>query len=220
MKLDQHGLPRGFEPKAVLVRLGIASVLAVSLAILLAKPTATALLPLYRAMLERIADDYRILFLGVAMEGADSAIRLDVTLVHAIVVMGHLVLPTPQVAANATIMIGNIMQPVTVGLIAILAWPARCWRIVLLRLPFLVLLDLIETVLDIPLLLTGNLWGLFLDNLAPGNWSPLTLWVDFLENGGRFALGIATALVSIAGANYVARKSRIAFRPAITRTGV
>ncbi len=201
---------------AMLVRLVIASVLVLSLAIVFAKPIATALLPLYSEVLERITGDYHILFLGLASEGPDSVIRLDVTLARAIAVGGHLVLPNPDGTANATTLIGNILQPVTVGLIAILAWPARSWRINLLRLPFLVLLGLIETMLDIPLLLAGELWGLFLDNLAPGSWSPLTAWADFLENGGRLALGIAIALASIAAANHVARKSKMALRPILS----
>lgn len=213
MKPAQVDLQDAFAPKAMLVRLVIVVALVLTLATLFAKPIASALLPLYREVLERITDDYHILFLGLSTEGADSVIRVDVTLARTIVVGDHLVFPNPKGVANASTLIGYILQPFTVGLIAILVWPARSWRINLLRLPFLVLLALIETMLDIPLLLTGELWGLFIDNLAPGNWSPLTAWADFLENGGRLALGIAIALASIAAANHVALKSRLASRP-------
>jgi len=216
MSVGRHGLLHGFETTAMLVRLVIVSVLVLPMAIFFAKPITTALLPLYGAVLERVAVDYRILYIGLATEGADSVIRLDVTLAHTIAVRGHLVFPDPQGAANATTLVGNILQPLTVGLIAILTWPARSWRINLLRLPVLVLLCLIETMLDIPLMLAGELWGLFLDNLAPGSWSPLTVWVDFLENGGRLALGLTTALASIAAANYVARKSKMAVPPILS----
>jgi len=60
----------------------------------------------------------------------------------------------------------------------------------------LLLLALIETVLDIPLLLAGELRELFLDNLSPGNWSALTVWADFLQGGGRFAMGLVAAITS------------------------
>ncbi len=202
-----------FTPKAMLVRMVISAALVLPLAILFAKPIATVLLPLYSWVLEGLADDYRILFLGLTTEGADRVIRLNVTIAHAIVVGDHLVFPNPHGVANASTLSGYILQPFSVGLIAILAWPARSWRIILLRVPFLMLLCLIETVLDIPLLLTGELWSLFLDNLAPGSWSPLTAWTAFLDNGGRLVLGIAAALYSIVAADYAARKSKMILRP-------
>lgn len=191
----------------LLFRLIAASVLVLSLDVAFAKPIATALLPFYSTVFQWIAGDYRIVFLGLATEGADSVIRLDVALAHAIAVRGHLVMPDPQGAANVTTMIGHILQPATAGLIAILAWPARSGRIILLRFPPLIMLCLAETMLDIPLFFAGELWGLFIDNLSPGSWSPLLAWADFLENGGRFALGLAAGLASVTAADYAARKS-------------
>jgi hypothetical protein len=107
-----------------------------------------------------------------------------------------------QGIASVTTMIGNIFQPGMVGLIAVMAWPSGSWRIVLLRLIILLLLALIETVLDIPLLLVGELWGLFLDNLSPGNWSALTAWAAFLQDGGRVVMGLAAAIACIAASEY------------------
>ena len=201
MSGDQHDLLRGSSPAAILVRLTVASVLLLPLA-LLAKPIAIELFPLYRMVFELISGDFRILYLGLSYEGADSVIRMDVTLSRTIAVAGHLVVANPQGIANVTTMVGNIFQPVMVGLIAILGWPSGSWRIVLLRLIILLLLALIETVLDIPLLLAGELRELFLDNLSPGNWSALTVWADFLQGGGRFAMGLVAAITSIAASGY------------------
>lgn len=201
---DPHDLLRGSHPTAIFVRLTVASVLLLPLA-LFAKPIAIELFPLYRMMFELITGDFRILYFGLSFEGADSVIRMDVTLSRTIAVAGHLVVANPQGIANVTTMIGNIFQPVMVGLIAILAWPSGSWRIVLLRLIALLLLALIETALDIPLLLTGELWELFLDNLSPGNWSALTVWADFLQGGGRFAMGLVAAIASIAVSGYATK---------------
>jgi hypothetical protein len=201
MSGDQHDLLRGSSPAAILVRLTVASVLLLPLA-LLAKPIAIELFPLYRMVFELISGDFRILYLGLSYEGADSVIRMDVTLSRTIAVAGHLVVANPQGIANVTTMVGNIFQPVMVGLIAILGWPSGSWRIVLLRLIILLLLALIETVLDIPLLLAGELRELFLDNLSTGNWSALTVWADFLQGGGRFAMGLVAAITSIAASGY------------------
>jgi hypothetical protein len=161
------------------------------------------LLPLYRAAFQLIDSDFRILSLGLSMEGADHVIRLNVTLSHAIVVAGHLVMANPEGIASATTLIGNVFQPLTIGLIAVLTWPSRSWLNVSLRVMILISLLLIETAVDIPLLLAGNLWGLFLDNLSPGSWSPLTSWADFLQGGGRYAAGLMAAIISIATSDFV-----------------
>ena len=195
------------EPAAVLLRLIGVSALLLTIVIFFAGPIAKSLLPLYRAVFELITSDYRILFLGLSFEGADSVIRLDVTLAHAIAVEGHLVMAHPDGVATVTTMIGNIFQPAVVGLVAILTWPAASWRCVILRLSILMLLCLLESMLDIPLLLAGELWGVFLDNLSPGHWSALTAWADFLQGGGRYALGLTAAIFSIASANYATSHS-------------
>jgi hypothetical protein len=204
MIAEQNDWLRGSNPAAILVRLTVASVLLLPLA-LFAKPIAIVLFPLYRMTFELITGDFRILFLGLSYEGADSVIRLDVTLSRTIAVAGHLVVANPEGIANVTTMVGNIFQPVMGGLIAILAWPSGSWLIVLLRLTVLLLLALIETVLDIPLLLAGELWGLFLDNLSPGSWSALTAWADFLQGGGRLAMGLVAAIASIAASRYATK---------------
>jgi hypothetical protein len=195
------------KPTSVLLRLTGTSVFLLLIVIFFARPIAISLLPLYRAVFELIASDYRILFLGLSFEGADSVIRMDVTLSHAIAVEGHLVMANPEGVATVTTMIGNIFQPVMAGLVAILTWPFCSWRDVTLRLTILILLCLLETTLDIPLFMAGELWGVFLDNLAPGNWSVLTGWADFLQGGGRFALGLTASIFSIAAANYACRSA-------------
>jgi hypothetical protein len=205
MKAKLRSLPSASTSAAILVRVAFATALLLALVIFCAKPIAIALLPLYRMVFELITGDFRILYLGLSYEGADSVIRMDVTLSRTIAVAGHLVVANPQGIANVTTMVGNLFQPVMVGLIAILAWPFGSWRIVLLRLIILLLLALIETILDIPLLLAGELWGLFFDNLPPGSWSALTVWADFLQGGGRFVMGLAAATGSIAASEYATK---------------
>lgn len=205
MNGDQHDLLRGSHPTAIFVRLTVTSVLLLPIVALFAKPIVLELLPLYRMVFELITGDFRILYLGLSYEGADSVIRMDVTLSRTIAVAGHLVVANAQGIASVTTLLGNIFQPGMVGLIAIMAWPSGSWRIVLLRLIVLLLLALIETIVDIPLLLAGELWGLFLDNLSPESWSALTAWADFLQGGGRFVMGFAAAIASIAASGYATK---------------
>jgi hypothetical protein len=204
MNKDQHDLLRGSHPTAIFVRLTVTSILLLPLFALFAKPIVLELLPLYSRVFELITGDFRILFFGLSYEGADSVIRMDVTLSRTIAVAGHLVVANAQGVASVTTMIGNIYQPGMVGLIAIMAWPSASWRSVMLRLIVLLLLALIETIVDIPLLLAGELWGLFLDNVSPGSWSPLTAWSVFLQGGGHFVMGLVAAITSIAASEYAA----------------
>lgn len=208
MRVKTEELLRGSFPTAILARLAVASILLLPLVIYLAKPIVTVLLPVYRAVFELLAGDYRILFLGFSFEGADSVIRMNVTLSHATAVAGHLVMANPQGVATVTIMVGNLFQTVMIGLIAVLTWPSASGRIVFLRMFILIFLSLVETILNTPLLLAGELWGIFVDNLSPESWSPLVAWVDFLQSGGRYVIGLMAAIISIAAAEYPTHKHR------------
>ncbi len=187
-----------FKAAALVIRLLLASVLLIGIVIYFADNIAVSLLPLYRDIFQIISSDFTVLFLGLSKEGADHVIRLNVSLPHAIAVAGHLVMPHPEAVATVSTLVGNIFHPLAVGLIFVLTWPAYSWKNFIIRLLTLLLLLFLETIVDVPLLLGGNLWGVFLDNLSPGSWSPLTAWADFLQGGGRYALGIAAAVASIA----------------------
>ena len=47
--------------------------------------------------------------------------------------------------------------------------------------------------LDVPMVLWASLWQLHVDAFAPGLFSPLLLWLDFVQGGGRMALGLVCA---------------------------
>lgn len=186
------------QPHPTLFRLLIATALALPLLIWFAKPIVTALLPFYRAVFELIGDDYRILFLGLATQGADSVIRLDVTLAKPVLLAGQFILPDARGSANVTTLVGHALQPLAVALIVILAWSCQKWQAMVLRLAALIPLLTVTLALDVPFVFAAELWGLLLDGVAPGTWSPMLAWSSFLQGGGRIALGMTAALVSIA----------------------
>jgi hypothetical protein len=198
------------KPSAILLRLIIYSALLVPLVIIFTQPIASLLLPLYRIVFELIARDYRILFLGFSVEGADTVIQLDVTLSHTITIADQLVFANPQGLASVTTMLGNIFHPLMIGLITAFTWPSYSLRALIWRIGILIFFLLIENVLDIPLLFAGELWGVFLDNLSPGRWSLLTAWANFLQGGGFFAAGLIVAIASIVVSDFAARTKDIA----------
>jgi hypothetical protein len=81
-----------------------------------------------------------------------------------------------------------------------LAWPVR-WRgrgsaaewalATAVRLPCLALAIALIWAIDVPLVLWANIWRFHVDAFAPGLFSPLLLWADFLQSGGRLAAAMA-----------------------------
>jgi hypothetical protein len=195
------------QPRPTLLRLVIVAALVLPLLIFFVKPTVDTLLPFYRAVFELIGDDYRILSLGLATQGADSVIRLDVTLAKPILLAGQFILPDERGSANVTTLVGHALQPLAVALIVLLAWPCQKWQTMALRLTVLVPLLIVTLAIDVPFVFAAELWGLFLDRLAPGTWSPMLEWSTFLLGGGRIALGLTAALVSVAIPELMSTKS-------------
>jgi len=159
------------------------------------------ILPLFRWELGVLDDHYKIVQLGLATQGADGVIRLDVTLQRPVFVSGHLVLPDPRGRANVTTLSGNVLQPVIVFLALLVAWPARGWTETAARTCCGLLLLPVLMMVDVPFVLMGELWALLLDRHAPTSFSPVIAWKEFLQGGGRLALaftagGLAIVLAS------------------------
>ena len=56
---------------------------------------------------------------------------------------------------------------------------------------------------DVPLVLWSGLGGLFVDAADPNGFSPLLIWTDFLQSGGRIALAVMLgALAGNRAANF------------------
>lgn len=155
------------------------------------------LLPLFRWELGVLDDHYRIVHLGLATQGADGVIRLDVTLQRPVFVSGHLVLPDPRGRASVTTLTGNALQSAIVFTALAVAWPARGWTEAAARACCWMLLLPALLMLDIPFVLTGELWALLLERHAPASPSPLVAWKEFLQGGGRLALAIAAGGLAI-----------------------
>lgn len=165
-----------------------------------------ALLPTYRWSLGLIDDHYRILYLGLADQGADAVIRLDVALQRPLIVGRHLVMPDPRGHAHVTTLSGHAIQPLVVFAAGLVAWPAHVRLDWMLRFACGVPLGWLLAAVDVPSVLSAELWALFVDRFTPGLHSPLLLWKDFLQGGGRFALSCSAAVTAIIFSQSVASR--------------
>ena len=156
------------------------------------------LLPAFSKLIGMLDDHYRIILLKTGTKGADTVVRLDVTLAKPIFLNGHLIMPHARGLATATTTIGTILQIPLVSLGLILAWPVQRAVEHLQRLGFALLLILPVLLFDTPLLLWASLWDLHVHSMEPDRFSPLLIWQHFLIGGGRLAIGITLGIAPIA----------------------
>lgn len=183
---------------AIMLRLVLAAALILPISIFCADAIAQMLMPFYRAMFELLGGDYRILFFGLTGHGVNSVIRVDVSLAHTIVAGGHVMWADPRGMAHVSTLAVQAMQPAATALIAVLGWPCLSLSRGFYRLSSLAFFLLLITLLDVPFLFAGEVWGTLLDQTSPVTGSPLLYWSQFLQGGGRLALGIFAALASLA----------------------
>jgi hypothetical protein len=160
-----------------------------------------AVLPLLRWTFEHLADQYRVVEFGLAATATDHVIQLKVTLARIIMVGTHPVYPNPDAHATISTLSAHVLQPWIVGLASLLAWPVNAMRVIrelTVRFAMGALLLSVVTAIDVPVLLVAELSDIFTSAFAPGEINLLTLWVRFLEEGGRYVLGIAAAWVAVA----------------------
>jgi hypothetical protein len=155
------------------------------------------LLNIYEWEIRTFADQYRILNFGLDNEGFDRVVRLKVTLAHLILIEGNFLIPDVRGNANASTSIGHIWQMFIVCLAMILSWPTINVRTYFIRLLVAFPVLLLLTMLDIPFALLASLWDLVIQNTAQDTFSWLVLWNNFLELGGRLALGLSSGMFVI-----------------------
>jgi hypothetical protein len=143
-----------------------------------------------------IDDRFDILFLGLDHTAQDTVIRLRTNLTKLLVVGTHVVYPHPKGWLEVTTTVGAMLQPLTIGLALVGAWPAKA-RTRLLRLLLVAVLGLAFMLLDIPLTLHAYTWDMFIERYDPGHVSPLMLAHRFLHGGGRLAVGLILAALAI-----------------------
>lgn len=161
-------------------------------------PFIEALLPAIQAEVAWLDDTYRIERLYLDQQGADRVIRIVVGLDHCVVLEGVAHCGHPLALANASTLAGHLTMPLVLLATVSLAWPCSQWRTLMLRLLTLLPASAVMLSVDVPFVLWAALWSLHVDAFAPHILSPLLIWSQFLQGGGRIALALILACVTIA----------------------
>lgn len=167
------------------------------------REAARLLLPLLHGALVVVADDFEIRRFELVDERANASIGALAVLRRSLFLGGQAIVPDGNQAMVVGTTIGTVLQPVMVLLMLVLAWPAGRAELAL-RLLVAAALTLPLLLLDTPLSLAAWLWDAQIKAYEPGRASLLVDWNVFLNGGGRLALGLIAAALSIALAQRLA----------------
>ncbi len=148
------------------------------------------LIPLFRWQISNLGDGYRILGFNIDCLNKECAYSLKVTLSKPVYVNGQFIFPNENGFANASSIVNRVWQELVLFLSFIYSWPGR-WSQYVLRSLVAIPLLLVMLMFDTPLVLLSALWQIILEQLGKEDFSSLVLWDNFLEGGGRLAMGLA-----------------------------
>lgn len=157
-------------------------------------PLTESLLPAIEAEFKWLDDTYDIKKLYVDREGADQVVRIVVSQARCIVLIDRAFCGDPRGRANASTLIGNITLPAVLLVSLVLAWPVTRSTELVWRAVFMPIGLALVWALDVPFVLWSAIWSLHVDAFAPGMFSPLLIWGQFLQGGGRMVLAILLGL--------------------------
>lgn len=148
------------------------------------------LLPAAKAQIEALEPAYLVNEMGYSHGRADTVVRARIRQVQCLNFSGRTLCPESEAWAEVTCPAGGFFVSLIVMAATCLAWPARSmleypWRAVVV-----LLAGAVVWVADIPLQLWAVAWALQHEALAPTVPSPLLIWTEFLQGGGRIALAL------------------------------
>lgn len=183
--------------RSVALRLGLAMVALLSVVTLSGEAVVRLCLPAYGMVFTWIAPEFRLIDLAIAADGADRVVRADVTLDRVVMLGSRVFSPDPRGRAYASTLALNAIQGPMVAMLTAVAWPVRCRAQIAWRLLLVIPVAGSAMLFDAPCVLAAELWKILLDAAATDRWSALVAWKNFLQGGGRHALGIALGAAAV-----------------------
>ena len=162
---------------------------------------ASTLLPFLEWEISLIAPQYHLIKLDVKHQGGEAVFKANIITRHPLQIAGQDI--PSGLPMECSTLVGHLWQPL------ILLLSAVCTAGLLRRthLPLTLLLTIIAAgaliMIDVPFVLVGALEDMTLSVTSPSTeWhSAWVMWMNFLNGGGRLALGFAAALsvLSVSG---------------------
>lgn len=167
---------------------------------LLREPVVRLLTPALARAVALLDDRFTIVSVERLSEGK-AMLRFGADLRHPVQVGSQRVSPLARPGVPAPLQVdcdaSAVLEYCMLQLIVVLAWPAAQWRELAVRLAISVPLAAVLLLLDIPFGVVADLWGLLIDNFAPGTFSPWRLWSFVMLDGGGLMLALVFGAIAI-----------------------
>lgn len=199
--------------KLLSLRLVLSTAVVLAAANFAARDVVVLLIPALSWALGLVAADFRILGFEFVTDHDNASIVALALLDHTIILGGRAIVPdgvSPMIVGTT---VGTVMQPLLAALVLVIAWPAGRLEM-LLRIALAAVLVFGVLMADTPFSMAAWLWKVQLQAHDPGGASPLVWWSLFLDGGGRLALGLIAAVISIALAQQACACARFPSREA------
>lgn len=180
-----------------IVRFALIALVLASLSFRFGAQLTESLLPAIQSEFEWLDDTYEIKGLYLDREGADQVVRIVVSQARCLVLRDRAFCGDPRGRANASTLLGNITLPAVLLLALVLAWPVARPSELVFRMILAPISLALMWALDVPFVLWSAIWSLHVDAFAPDMFSPLLIWSQFLQGGGRLVLAILFGLMVV-----------------------
>jgi len=183
IRMKPASLPTHFAwlPRIVLLAAMLAA------AMLLLQFYARLWLPLITLVVQQLLPEFLITHAQVMHTNAEWLIAFDLATRHSIAVAQGVI--PPGTVINASTLAGHTLKAPLVLAAAIVLWPLPHWHLQLQRTGLSLSAIVVLTLLDIPFMIAGAVGTLF----DAHNF--LTVWMQWLDGGGRFALALVVAVL-------------------------
>lgn len=157
------------------------------------------LIPLLHWEITHLEDNFNILFFGITNTQGASNIELNVVFNHDIVINQASQAVTSNFFGSAGLLTQNVLHPLMIISIAILAWPAGRWMTYGLRTCVGLPLVVIVMMVDSPIQLLASILTTFSKQIDSPWVNPTSMiyWSDFLNGGGLFAISLVCSLIAV-----------------------
>ena len=199
-----------------ILRLLLAAAVFGSAALVFQDALVGAVVPVFATWIGWIDDAYRTVDLRAAMVGGELLVTRTATPAVVHVLGGHIVAVDPHIVLSTSVSAGIVLQPLVLAGALLFAWPWR--RTGELPVRYVLALPLVALVilLDVPMMLYGNLWYQEVAALEPDRFSLLVTWPDLMNAGGRFALTLAAVALAVQAAARLTRPAPAPLAPPAT----
>ncbi len=153
------------------LRLLLATALMLTAAHFYSRQVVTLMLPTLTGALKLVAEDFKIIQIGVVDERNQASVAAVALLGRTVVLGGRAIVPDGQSVMVVATTIGTVLQPIWVACVMVLAWPARIAELAL-RIGIVSAMLVPVVLLDTPLSLAAWLWDVMVRLHEPSRASP------------------------------------------------